>query len=252
MRNQEFLLLLSLGFFICIPCLARNLKKSCPPSSCGDLHNIRYPFRLKDDPLSCGNPDFELSCVANQTVLLIQNMTFYVKEINYTSGNLRIMDVGLANDTCPFPHYHTTINQFEQDDRFCFPTIEDPFEQIVFVICSQVFSDGHYIFIPCASTAKEKVHVAKAYELHYLQSSCRRVASVPVNQQDLSVLDWGVNFSSSVAGVLTSGFSYEWSEKRRGCNVTRFNSSCIFNCLKIATSELSVVDETYGSSFVDE
>ncbi|KAK1298330.1 hypothetical protein QJS10_CPB14g00211 [Acorus calamus] len=79
----------------------RNLEQSCPLSSCGDLHNISDPFRLKDDPVGCGDPDFELSCVANQTILLIQNMPFYVKEINYTSRHLRIVDVGLANDKYP-------------------------------------------------------------------------------------------------------------------------------------------------------
>ncbi|KAK1298321.1 hypothetical protein QJS10_CPB14g00218 [Acorus calamus] len=205
MRNQEFPLLLSLGFFICIPCLARNLKQSCPPSSCGDIHDIRYPFRLKDNPHSCGNPDFELSCVANQTVLLIQNMTFYVKEINYTTGHLRIVDVGLANDTCPFPHYHTTIKQFEQDDRFCL-SHEEMFPFTVdFISCSPVVSDVNYMFIPCASTAKEMVYVTTGLlNLSELQSSCRHVASVPVNSQDYGAF-FGTKLKfSSVAGVLTT------------------------------------------------
>ena len=34
-------------------------------SSCGDLQNISYPFRLQDDPVGCGDPDYQLSCMNN-------------------------------------------------------------------------------------------------------------------------------------------------------------------------------------------
>uniref|UniRef100_A0A2N9EPT3 Protein kinase domain-containing protein n=1 Tax=Fagus sylvatica TaxID=28930 RepID=A0A2N9EPT3_FAGSY len=27
----------------------------CPPSSCGNIHNISYPFRLRTDPMTCGD-----------------------------------------------------------------------------------------------------------------------------------------------------------------------------------------------------
>ncbi|KAK4608151.1 hypothetical protein RGQ29_001816 [Quercus rubra] len=33
----------------------------CPPSSCGNIHNISYPFRLKSDPEICGDSSQDLS-----------------------------------------------------------------------------------------------------------------------------------------------------------------------------------------------
>ena len=41
----------------------------CAPSSCGNIHNIRFPFRLKNDPENCGDSKYELSCENNHTVL---------------------------------------------------------------------------------------------------------------------------------------------------------------------------------------
>jgi len=33
--------------------------KNYAPSSCGNIHNISYPFRLNTDPKGCGNKNFE-------------------------------------------------------------------------------------------------------------------------------------------------------------------------------------------------
>ena len=35
----------------------------CPPFSCGDLHNISYPFRRPGDPPECGVKAYELVCI---------------------------------------------------------------------------------------------------------------------------------------------------------------------------------------------
>ncbi|KAK1285562.1 hypothetical protein QJS10_CPB20g01843 [Acorus calamus] len=235
MRNQEFLLLallLSFGFFS-IPSLARNQKQLCPPSSCGDIRDIHYPFRLKGDPIGCGDPYFELSCVGNQTVLfLLQNMEFYVKEINYTTGDLRIIDVGLANNKCSFPRNHLTTLQFQPDDRFCL-SLED-IVSINFVFCSPVISDSEYLYVPCASNSNEKAYVNNGSLMRDLKSSCRFVASYPVKAY---YNYYGLDFSSlaGVQRVLADGFNYKWSEKRQGCNVYGLLPECVFQCLKNAT-----------------
>ncbi|KAK1299420.1 putative receptor-like protein kinase [Acorus calamus] len=94
-----------------IPSLARNHRQLCHPSSCGDIRDIHHPFRLKGDPVGCGDPHFELSCVGNQAILLLQNISFYVKEINYTMNYLRIIDVSLANDKYYF------VSMFSNGDK---------------------------------------------------------------------------------------------------------------------------------------
>jgi len=42
-------------------CSANYSDNHCPPS-CGNIHNISYPFRLKDDPTICGDQRYTLSC----------------------------------------------------------------------------------------------------------------------------------------------------------------------------------------------
>ncbi|KAK1299417.1 hypothetical protein QJS10_CPB14g00203 [Acorus calamus] len=227
MRNQEFpllALLLSLVLFISIPCLARNHKQLCPPSSCGSLRDIHYPFRLKGDPVGCGDPDFELSCVGNQTILLLQNMEFYVKEINYTTGDLRI--IFNQNDMCLFPRNHLTTAKLRGDERFC---LDEYVSIINFVICSQVISDSGYSFIPCANTSKEKAYITEYTHVSSLESSCRHVASLPVTNDS----SYFYSLETVVPRVLANGFNYRWSEKRQGCK-TRL-SDCVFQCLKNAT-----------------
>ncbi|KAK1279674.1 hypothetical protein QJS04_geneDACA002974 [Acorus gramineus] len=44
-------------------------------------------------------------------------MEFYVKEINYTTGDLRI--TFNQNDVCSFPRNHLTTVKLRGDDRFC-------------------------------------------------------------------------------------------------------------------------------------
>ncbi|KAL3714473.1 hypothetical protein ACJRO7_006400 [Eucalyptus globulus] len=57
-----FLLLLSQSFIIAIE------DNQCT-TSCGEIANISYPFRLRGDPKICGNPNYELACINNRTVL---------------------------------------------------------------------------------------------------------------------------------------------------------------------------------------
>ncbi|XP_058102664.1 rust resistance kinase Lr10-like [Magnolia sinica] len=55
----------------------------CTPASCGlDEPEIRNPFRLVSQPQRCGQPEFELACRGNQTVL---NLPSSKQEINVTS-----------------------------------------------------------------------------------------------------------------------------------------------------------------------
>ncbi|KAK7827212.1 leaf rust 10 disease-resistance locus receptor-like protein kinase-like 2.4 [Quercus suber] len=66
-------------------------------SSCGSIHNISFPFRLKTDPENCGDFRYELSCENNRTVLYISRGKYYVQEISY-NYTIRIVDSGLHKD----------------------------------------------------------------------------------------------------------------------------------------------------------
>nr|XP_027110107.1 rust resistance kinase Lr10-like [Coffea arabica] len=84
----------------------KNSDHGCVPSSCGNIKNIAYPFRLKGDPKNCGDPDFELDCQNNRTILTLNSKKFHVQAITYDNFTIRAVDPGVDNnDSCSFPTY---------------------------------------------------------------------------------------------------------------------------------------------------
>ncbi|XP_075648443.1 LEAF RUST 10 DISEASE-RESISTANCE LOCUS RECEPTOR-LIKE PROTEIN KINASE-like 2.2 [Castanea sativa] len=79
---------------------------TCSASSCGNIHNISFPFRLKTDPENCGDPRYELSCENNRTVLYSYIGKYYVEEISYNNYTIRIVDSGIQkNNYFSTPNY---------------------------------------------------------------------------------------------------------------------------------------------------
>ncbi|KAK4436229.1 Rust resistance kinase Lr10 [Sesamum alatum] len=85
-------------------CRAQN-SSACIPSSCGDIE-IRYPFRLRDDPTNCGHwdPVFVLECQGNRTLLRSNSRRYHVQAITYNNFLIRVSDPGLDSknySSCP-------------------------------------------------------------------------------------------------------------------------------------------------------
>ncbi|XP_047150629.1 LEAF RUST 10 DISEASE-RESISTANCE LOCUS RECEPTOR-LIKE PROTEIN KINASE-like 2.8 [Vigna umbellata] len=79
-------------------CLAKR-HPPCPTSSCGQIRNISYPFRLKGDPGRCGDPRYELDCVNNATLLLtFSSAKYHVREIDYNGYKIVLRDPGQDED----------------------------------------------------------------------------------------------------------------------------------------------------------
>jgi len=72
----------------------------CPPSSCGKISNVSYPFRLKDDPVNCGDKRYELACENNVTTLNLYSGKYHVQSINYNNLTIRVSDPGVQQDNC--------------------------------------------------------------------------------------------------------------------------------------------------------
>ncbi|KAK9911950.1 hypothetical protein M0R45_035828 [Rubus argutus] len=89
---------------------AKAGSSDCVPSSCGHIHEIRNPFRLKQDPQHCGRSAFTLYCENNVTILDLQSLgKFYVQEINYTSHTIRAVDPSIQNNNgSSIPSYSFT------------------------------------------------------------------------------------------------------------------------------------------------
>ncbi|KAF5462885.1 hypothetical protein F2P56_018854, partial [Juglans regia] len=93
----------------------KNSHHYCPPSSCGNIPNISYPFRLKGDPSNCGDQRFELSCDDNNHTLLslYDGSKYYVSQINYNNYTIRIVDLGIQEDNYSFiPRYFLNYYNF--------------------------------------------------------------------------------------------------------------------------------------------
>jgi len=82
-------------------CSARKNNIYCAPSSCGNIHNISYPFRLNTDPESCGNKNYELVCENNvRPTLNLSMVKYYVQAINYSDFTIRLVEAGVQKDDC--------------------------------------------------------------------------------------------------------------------------------------------------------
>ncbi|KAG2709281.1 hypothetical protein I3760_05G231400, partial [Carya illinoinensis] len=80
----------------------------CAPSSCGNIPNISYSFRLVSDPTNCGDGRrYELSCENHRTVLSLSGRKYYVRKINYNNNTIRIVDSSIqeANNYSFVPLY---------------------------------------------------------------------------------------------------------------------------------------------------
>ncbi|XP_039155593.1 rust resistance kinase Lr10-like [Eucalyptus grandis] len=144
-------------------CGAKN-NYLCTASSCGDVRDIQYPFRLKGDLKGCGRSKYELACENNRTVLYLYAGRYYVKSIyydnnsrgyysrGYFSGNIMVVDDGLQKSNCSsLPRYSLASSNLS--DR-------DPYSQyasssaVVFMKCSQPVASTSYIYTePCIEGA---------------------------------------------------------------------------------------------------
>jgi hypothetical protein len=90
---------------------------SCPPSSCGNIQNISYPFRLEGDPPICGDQRYNLSCENNQTVLYLYAGKYYVQEIDYSAYTIRVVDPGI-HEKDNIPRYFLNNYNFSSGDPY--------------------------------------------------------------------------------------------------------------------------------------
>ncbi|WCJ36823.1 PR5-like receptor kinase [Euphorbia peplus] len=135
-----------------------QLTYTCPPSSCGNLHTITFPFRLTSDPETCGfrSPSFTLSCENNRTILHLFAGKYHVQSINYTDFSLRIVDASVNQNTCSsIPQFSLTGANFTNSDPFVYFTPywnfdRKPAKLVVFLKCDNPVNSIKYVEIaPC-------------------------------------------------------------------------------------------------------
>ncbi|XP_052290941.1 rust resistance kinase Lr10-like [Citrus sinensis] len=193
-------------------------------SSCGDVKNISYPFRLKGDPAGCGRPQLELSCESNKTIFEFNFGKYYVKRISYDKCTISVVDVNLAYGSCSFPS--TSFSPPCLILKYCFYYNLNSYAN--YVNCSSNIVDQVSAKVPCLSNNQSNVYVYVGYDLiatsiSHLPDSCAFISKVPV------VLNRSVDKLSyeDLRKSLESGFDLTWSDWSWG--LLMMPRYCIYN-----------------------
>ncbi|KAE8691799.1 hypothetical protein F3Y22_tig00110879pilonHSYRG00075 [Hibiscus syriacus] len=215
MRNTVSIALTFLALLI-IHVQARTDPRQCT-TSCGDIHNIGYPFRLRGDPSHCGDPDYELYCDANnRTILNFHAGLYYVKRISYADRVIRLVDVNLATGNCGLPYRSLGIEEVLGDGRY---NRKYSSPHASFVRCSVEINSMRNNIVPCLSGNTSRVYVNYTdYMLYYLDipRSCSVFAMALSGGSD----DPKVNLPTSYDDIrrkLQLGFDLTWTVECRDC-----------------------------------
>ncbi|XP_034710660.1 uncharacterized protein LOC117933410 [Vitis riparia] len=132
-----------------ITCKAKQNHRVCT-SSCGNIHNISYPFRLKDDPRSCGESEYELACENNRTILYLYSGKYKVEEINYEIFTIRVVD---DFSSLPLSLNSLTYRKFSHRRPIRYrPSYEN--RALNFIDCEVPISSSDYVdMAPCSKNS---------------------------------------------------------------------------------------------------
>ncbi|KAL6226358.1 hypothetical protein ACLB2K_000320 [Fragaria x ananassa] len=129
----------------------------CVPSSCGDIHNISYPFRLPHDPEHCGDSRYTLECDHNNiTVLhLFPQEYYYVKAIDYDNSTIRVVYPGLDKNNCSslprFPLGRSNFSYLDTYGRYWL--LGYTVESVIFLKCENPVNSSRYVSTaPCINS----------------------------------------------------------------------------------------------------
>lgn len=143
---------LLVAFFFLPACNSRKEIVTCSPS-CGNI-SIRYPFRLQDDPINCGDVMYQLACDKNnRTVIQLDSDQYYVDSISYNNMTLRAVDPGIRKDDCSsFPRCTWPIQFYP----YPFDLLYEYTTMILFD-CSTTMDPSRYLdAAPCLNSSSSR------------------------------------------------------------------------------------------------
>ncbi|KAF2948094.1 hypothetical protein DAI22_01g011800 [Oryza sativa Japonica Group] len=197
----------------------------CPPSSCGHLGNISYPFRLQGDSRDCvatPRPWYNLSCSSGRAAIQINTGTYYVSSINYTGEVFSVVDATLQDDdtnsSCPLPRSdHLPFPDWYRDYR---PADSYGFFDLAtasgtwacFVNCSRAITDIMPWYKPVTCLLPNNSFVFVSFvncAVGELQPSCRYLAMIPFESRHISDNSSQLQNASytDIIGFIRKGFS---------------------------------------------
>ncbi|KAI8008768.1 Rust resistance kinase Lr10 [Camellia lanceoleosa] len=177
----------------------------CNSSSCGDIHNITFPFRLKSDPVdNCGYKYVELECENNRTVVYLFSGKYYVQAINYETydrGSISLVDVGIQRNNCSSLPLHSLT-------PYNFTETLDP------IYYSTGNSESFVAIVSCEKPVKSPIYIDTTSNIS--TAFCENKGGRGGGGEG------GVRGSSSSkkhSYVLASNNSFDWSDVANLCSV---------------------------------
>ncbi|KAJ6793466.1 rust resistance kinase Lr10-like isoform X1 [Iris pallida] len=212
--SLTLLLLLSVAVAVAAAAAVVERKEGCSPSSCGPVQVISYPFRLKDDPIHCGDPNYEITCNSNNLPLLqISSSNYFVSHISYENATIRVVGAGFATSSGGCSGGSPALSSYPQSAYY---KVVDR-SVATFVNCSEEVQKDKYRPIPCLSRNRSFVYVTSGPSVGDVAPSCSFSSMVPT---PYDVTSRGVD----VFRALQEGFSLNWTPVRmttskfiRGC-----------------------------------
>jgi hypothetical protein len=210
----------------------------CPPSSCGSIPNISYPFRLTSDPKNCGDQRYNLSCENNQTLVLhLYDGRYFVRQINYTNYKIRVVDPGIglnANEYYSFiPRYSLDRANFSSGDPYQVFAIT-----VYFVKCEKRVNSRYHLNI--SACFEDRVYPnSKRYTYALFQDSSDAVELGDLCQvEQISFISYSDRYYEDLTNIsctdfhndLLQGFKLSWHQLYCGscrvedCYVNRTNN----------------------------
>ncbi|GLU04688.1 hypothetical protein SLE2022_218240 [Rubroshorea leprosula] len=182
-------------------------------SSCGNLTNIRYPFRLEGDPPGCGDPEYQFSCADGETILNFHSGRYLVRRIIYEERIIRVVDVNLARGSCNLPNRSLSMEEVIGDGRYSGVLT---YNHINFLRCPENLTDPAYTRVPCLSGNANHVFANISDHVlypHQLPESCVKTSVVPTiynaTEKNLSY--------EAISRMQEEGFDLGWSVDCRDC-----------------------------------
>nr|CAD1838384.1 unnamed protein product [Ananas comosus var. bracteatus] len=219
-------MMLCLLLLICVGVAEGRKNHVRCSSSCGHLHDIRYPFRLKGDMPQCGSPGYEILCDGGKPMLELGPTKYYVTNISYTNQTISVVDP-----------------VFVDDDKYCLLPLQSPPPDnsglyiylveywVLFVNCTkQLVPDGRYQRVPCLSSNNSFVYVYEVFgtSVDLIEPSCGFLASVP-----MPLGNFTIPITTDIFELLKEGFVLFLEGPDTA-------STRIHTCLKDAKSRVSI------------
>ncbi|KAG5558795.1 hypothetical protein RHGRI_008674 [Rhododendron griersonianum] len=186
--NKPPLLFLLLLLFSVTCCYGNQNQQFI--NSCGDIHNISFPFQLQGDPSNtCNDSFYTLSCDENnRTVLPLLSGKYYVQSIDYTDQSIRLVDVGIqTNNICSsFP-----LSSFNGSDFSSFGSYRESRSWFLF-------------FLSCENPVQSPIYINRTRYCNTRDESGNGYYSYVVAGRDVRVRDFADSCVLEVSYISTS------------------------------------------------